>query len=837
MQSRRFQLREIDCVAGRNYSNVGDALGAVADLAGNGSADAVKYDTASHNVVTLGGAGTTAVVAVHNVAPGAVSGSSHDAVNGSQLYGLASSAANVFGGGTTVNADGTLSTPSYVVDKATYNSVGDALDAVAELASASTVNAVAYDSDKHDTVTLGGTSGSPQPVRLKNVAMATDAGDAVNLAQLQAAGLDVDSQGNVTNAFVAYDDSSKASVTFGGAGAGLPPVALHNVAPGAVSSSSYDAVNGAQLYGLASSTAGALGGGSTVNANGSIGAPSYTVGGNTYNNVGAAINAVVAYAGSGSADAVIYDTSAHDTLTLGGAGSKQPVQLKNVANATDAGDAVNLAQLQAAGLDVDSQGNVTNSFVAYDDSTKTSVTFGAPNSTTPVALHNVASATQDYDAVNLSQLRQAGLDVDTSGNVTNAFVTYDDASKSTITLGGANGTVIANVKAGSVDSSSTEAVNGSQLYALEQQMNSSGLGLVMQSTDGTITVGASTNGNVVDFTGTSGTRTLTGVKGGSVNATSTDAVTGAQLYDTAQSTASALGGGATVDANGKVTAPSYSVGGTKVNNVGDAITNLDGRVTTLQSSVTNIIGATANAVQYDTAAHDQVTLGGTSATSTVKLTNLTDAELSQTSTDAVTGAQLFATNQELANLGQAVQNVGDTGSQYISTNSDSGPAAATGKRTIAIGGGSNASGDNSTAIGDQASAQGDNSVALGSNSVADRDNSVSVGSQGNERQITNVANGSAPTDAVNMRQFQSGMTSVQRGAYGGVAAATALTMIPDVDQGKTIAVGIGTANYKGYQATALGASARVTQNLKVKLGAGYSAGGGTTVGGGMSYQW
>jgi hypothetical protein len=44
---------------------------------------------------------------------------------------------------------------------------------------------------------------------------------------------------------------------------------------------------------------------------------------------------------------------------------------------------------------------------------------------------------------------------------------------------------------------------------------------------------------------------------------------------------------------------------------------------------------------------------------------------------------------------------------------------------------------------------------------------------------------------------------------------TALTMIPDVDQGKTIAVGVGSANYKGYQATALGASARITQNLKL----------------------
>jgi autotransporter adhesin len=46
-------------------------------------------------------------------------------------------------------------------------------------------------------------------------------------------------------------------------------------------------------------------------------------------------------------------------------------------------------------------------------------------------------------------------------------------------------------------------------------------------------------------------------------------------------------------------------------------------------------------------------------------------------------------------------------------------------------------------------------VALGANSVADRANSVSVGSAGAERQITNVAAGTAATDAVNKTQLDS----------------------------------------------------------------------------------
>jgi hypothetical protein len=92
----------------------------------------------------------------------------------------------------------------------------------------------------------------------------------------------------------------------------------------------------------------------------------------------------------------------------------------------------------------------------------------------------------------------------------------------------------------------------------------------------------------------------------------------------------------------------------------------------------------------------------------------------------------------------------------------------------------------------------------------------------------------APVPMANVLSDQ--ISSVARNAYSGVAAASALAMIPDVDLGKTIAVGVGTANYKGYQATALGASVRITQNVKMKIGAGYSA-AGTTVGAGASYQW
>ena len=53
------------------------------------------------------------------------------------------------------------------------------------------------------------------------------------------------------------------------------------------------------------------------------------------------------------------------------------------------------------------------------------------------------------DAVNLTQLKDAGMTVDTDGTVTNAFVAYDKGTMDSVTLqGGTNGTTIHRVAAG-----------------------------------------------------------------------------------------------------------------------------------------------------------------------------------------------------------------------------------------------------------------------------------------------------------------------------------------------------------------------------------------------------
>ncbi|MEM5354512.1 hypothetical protein, partial [Paraburkholderia caribensis] len=64
-----------------------------------------------------------------------------------------------------------------------------------------------------------------------------------------------------------------------------------------------------------------------------------------------------------------------------------------------------------------------------------------------------------------------------------------------------------------------------------------------------------------DFTGTAGARKLTGVANGNVNASSVDAVNGSQLFNVAQSTANAIGGGSTVNSDGTISNPTYVING------------------------------------------------------------------------------------------------------------------------------------------------------------------------------------------------------------------------------------------------------------------------------------
>ena len=135
--------------------------------------------------------------------------------------------------------------------------------------------------------------------------------------------------------------------------------------------------------------------------------------------------------------------------------------------------------------------------------------------------------------------------------------------------------------------------------------------------------------------------------------------------------------------------------------------------------------------------------------------------------------------------------------------------------TVAVGSGSLVRTSNAVAVGRNAlvEAQATDSVAIGVESLANRANTVSVGRSGSERQITNVAAGQMDTDAVNVSQLAlanrylaatspqsqadaavaSGANSVSLGGYS-VASGSSAVAVGEGSQAlgdKSLAIGYG----------------------------------------------
>jgi autotransporter adhesin len=776
--------------------------------------------------VSVGSAGKERRVT--NVAAGSAA---TDAVNVSQLKsedakvnadGTATAAA--LGGGASYDAStGTIKAPTYAVQSGTFSDVGSALTkldgattkntndistlntTVNNITSGTaglvqqnaTTNAITVASaTAGTTVDFTGTAGTRQ---LKGVSAGTANTDAVNVAQLKAAGLNVDTSGNATNAFVAYDDTSKGKVTLAGGASGTT---ITNVKAGALNASSMDAVNGSQLYATNQSVSNLQ---------------------NTVNNMNNGAAGLVQQASAGANLTVGKTTDGTAVDFAGTAGTRQ---LKSVSNGTANTDAVNVSQLKG----------VTTALgggAAIDPTTGAVI---APSYTVTNADGTTSTVNTVGDAV-------SNLDGRVAGN------TKDIATLNT------------------------------NVSNITNQLNNGEVGLVQQdASTGNITVAKGLNGNTVDFTNAQGSsRVLTGVSAGAVNATSVDAVNGSQLFNASASTASAMGGGSTVNPDGTITAPSYVVNGQTVHNAGDAISNLDTQVTNVagrMDSITNEINnGTLGLVQQDSATGNITVASATNGqlvnfTGTQGarvLTGVANGAVNSTSLDAVNGSQLYAVQDNLqqqisgittqmtsidsrvteitvnnASNGSATgDNSTATGANSTASGSDStatgANSTASGNNSTADGAGSIASGDNSTAMGHHAKATGNNSVAIGADSVADRDNTVSMGSAGHERQITNVAAGTEDTDAVNLGQMNSalhaavgdlpaGMSAkdytdqqvnavqdsvnqVAKNAYAGIAAAMAMPNMTPSGPGKTIVAG-GAGAYKNGSALAVGVTHR-----------------------------
>ncbi|ONV64755.1 hypothetical protein A8E76_08685, partial [Burkholderia cenocepacia] len=669
-----------------------------------------------------------------------------------------------------------------------------------------------------------------------------------------------------------------------------------------------DAVNVSQLTGVTK----ALGGGAAVGANGSITNPTYNVGGTDYHNVGDALDALAA-SGIGNPNAVIYDDATKSTVTLGGTAATAPVALKNVADAKDDHDALNLGQLKNAGLvGDDGAGNLTSLAVTYDDATKDTATLagasgttlsnvkagvadmdavnvsqlkgsgligddgksiaavtydrnadGTPNygtvtlgnGTGPTQVKNVADATDDHDALNLGQLKDAGLvGDDGAGNLTSLAVTYDDATKTAVTLGdGATPVAIHNVADGVLAADSKDAVNGSQLFATNTRVgdleDSLGKGGVIDPVTGEslAVVYDSNTKDTVTLAGASGT-TLSNVKAGvaDMDAVNVSQLKGSGLIGDDGKSIAAV----TYDRNADGT-PNYGTvtlgngaGPTQVKNVADATDDHDA-LNLGQLKDAGLVGddgsgnLTSLAVTYDGTTKDSVTLGGVGATAPVALHNVADGVLSATSKDAVNGSQLFATNTRVGDLEDSLgkggvidpvtgeslavvydSNVKDT----VTLAGTNGTTLSNVKAGVADMDAVNVSQLKDSGLIDPSTGKSIAAVTYDRNPDGTPNyGTVTLGNGAGPTQIKNVATGVDDLDAVNVKQLNTGLSDLEDRMSGGnlrfvKVNADPFTGTPAVASG-ALAVAIGSdARATSANSLALGSGARVTGNGSVAIG-------------------
>ncbi|MCV1818654.1 YadA-like family protein [Escherichia coli] len=763
-----------------NITNLTDSVGDLKDdsLLWNKTAGAFS---AAH--------GTEATSKITNLLAGKVSSDSTDAINGSQLYGVADSFTSYLGGGADISDAGVLTGPTYTIGGTDYTNVGDALAAINTSFSSSLVDALLWDATAGKFSAKHGINNDPSVITdVANGAVSSTSSDAINGSQLygvsdyiaDALGGNavVNADGSITTPTYAiaggsYDNVGDAleaidttlddallwdETANGGNGAfsaahGKDKTAsvITNVANGAVSATSSDAINGSQLYSTNKYIADALGGDAEVNADGTITAPTYTIANTDYNNVGEALDALDNNALLWDEDAGAYNAS-HD-----GNASK----ITNVAAgdlSTTSTDAVNGSQLNATNILVTQNSQMINQLAG-----NTSETYIEDNGA----------------GINYVRTNDNGLafnDASASGIGATAVGYNAVASgESSVAIGqGSSSTVDTGIALGSSSVSSRVITKGSRDTSVSEE----GVVIGYDTTDGEL-LGALSIGDDGKY------RQIINVADGSE---AHDAVTVRQLqnaigavattptkYYHANSTAEdslavgedslAMGAKTIVNGNASIgiglntlvladAINGIAIGSNARANHADSIAMGNGSQTTR--------GAQTNYTAYNMDA-PQNSVGEFSVGSEDGQRQITNVAAGSADTDAVNVSQLKVTDervaqntQNISNLNNQVTNldtrvtniengIGDivtTGStKYFKTNTDGADANAQGKDSVAIGSGSIAAADNS--------------VALGTGSVADEENTISVGSSTNQRRITNVAAGVNATDAVNVSQLKS----------------------------------------------------------------------------------
>ena len=384
------------------------------------------------------------------------------------------------------------------------------------------------------------------------------------------------------------------------------------------------------------------------------------------------------------------NTTWNGTATTGRAATEDQLQAVHDAAKATADAAV---QYDTAG------GVVNKDSVTLAGTTGTAVTPNADGTFTSMsggtALNNVASAgdisdvNNAYKAVNAGDLNNqvAGLTSKGLKFTANNGTVHTAALGSTISVKGAAANTDADkFDAGKNIMTSVDA-SGNILVAMAKDLKADSVstGATTINNDGlTITGGPSVTTTGIN----AGSKAITNVADGTVAADSKDAVTGGQLYGTADSVKTILGGNAALGADGKLTMS--NIGGTGKGTIDEAVkaaydkageaadaakkhttvvagqnvtvtegTNADGgkEYTVAVKDDIELTSVTTGATKMDTTG---VTIKNADPAKTVsltadglnnggnKITNVADGAVAANSKDAVTGGQLYSTNTQVA---------------------------------------------------------------------------------------------------------------------------------------------------------------------------------------------
>ncbi|XZW65076.1 trimeric autotransporter adhesin Ata [Acinetobacter baumannii] len=616
---------------GKQITNVADGVNAK-DAVNKGQLDnlaakqnatddaAVKYDDAkTKDKVTLKGKDGTVL---DNVKAGHISSTSKEAVNGSQIHKISNSIKNSIGGNTVVNPDGSLTTNN--IGGTGKNNINDAISEVKNTATKAKTTVTEGDNIVvKETVNKDGSTNYEVATKKDLTLNSVTTGDTV-----------------LNNNGLTIKDGP--SITKDGINAGSKKIT--DVANGVIAQNSKDAVNGGQVHHISNSIKTSIGGNTVVNPDGSL--TTNNIGGTGKNNINDAIKSVDEKVTNGVNDLTQkgLNFGANDQKTtqgkavhrklgdtiniIGGADAKtaeDKTSGENIITRTTE-DGVKIEMLKDVKFDsVNVGGHVLNqqglTIKGGPSITVNGINAGGKQIT------NIADGINAKDAVNKGQLDkqinevkdQIGKDI---GKLSDHAVQYDkdkngNVDKNSVTFGGGEkGTNLKNVADGKVAEGSKDAVNGGQLWNVQNQVdkNSNDIkniqnnidnisngkaGLVQQQKpNGEITVGKDTGGTSINMAGKEGDRVVQGVKDGEIKAGSNQAVNGGQIHKISESIKNSIGGNTTIDPkDGSIT--TNNIGGTGKNNINDAIGTLNQSNQELGNKITNL-GDQLQQVFYDT---------------------------------------------------------------------------------------------------------------------------------------------------------------------------------------------------------------------------------------------